>query len=122
MKTRTDRLIPIHDDEDTQSTSIVKREPTEEERVFQQFCNCVDAHLVWKGLLPIASSEKERREKAMLYLLKSIEAYRWFAELVGGLDMLEKLLGGNVKSTEITVPSAETKMAARKKPRFVVRM
>lgn len=72
---------------------IIKQKTTEEEHVFQQFCDCVDADLRWRGLPPIAETDEERRQKVVLYMLRSIEAYKWFASLVGGLDVLERLLG-----------------------------
>lgn len=108
MTMRAPSIIPVPDAGKQESTDLVRREPSEEERVFLKFCDHVDAHLIWKGLPPIASSEEERREKAMMYLLRSIEAYRWFTELVGGLDILEKLLAGSNKRREVTEASPTT--------------
>lgn len=122
MGRKATSLIVMRESDEPQSTDLVRREPSEEEVVFQQFCDCVDAHLLWKGLPPIASSEEERREKAMMYMLRSIEAYRWFAELVSGLDVLESLLGGSQKRKQIADANQESERMVRNKPRFVVRV
>lgn len=121
MGRRNTALITTPAEEEPQSTDIVRREPSEEERVFIEFCDYVDAHLKWRGQPPIASTDQERREKAMQYMLRSIEAYRFFAELVGGLDMLEKLLGGSKKRQEIAEAQTTTERMVRK-PRFIVKV
>ena len=102
------------------TTDIIKREQTEEERVFTRFCDCVDAHLKWRGLPPIASNEEQRRQRAMTYLLKSIEAYQWFAGLVGGIEMFEKVMGGGKRMEVETEQSASTQVVKRK-PHVVTR-
>lgn len=122
MEMRTPSIIPVPDDGKQESTNLVRREPTEEERVFWEFCDSVDAHLKWRGQPPIASSDAERRQKAMMYMLKSIEAYSWFAELVGGLDVLEKLLAGSNKRREVSEASSSSEQMVRKKPLFVVKV
>lgn len=122
MGRKATSIIPVADDGKQESTDLVRREPTEEELVFQRFCDCVDAHMKWRGQPPIASNDAERRERAMLYMLKSIEAYRWFTELVGGLDVLEKLLASTQKRNEIADASRAAEQMVRKRPRFVVRV
>jgi hypothetical protein len=122
MKTRTTSLIPIHTGDESQTTDIVKREPSEEERVFLEFCDCVDAHLKWKGQPPIASRDEERREKVMMYMLKSIEAHSWFAELVGGLAYLNDLLGMRRARMEVTDGTQESENAPPRRPRFVAKV
>jgi hypothetical protein len=122
MGKKATSLIPMHEINDPPSTDIVKRQLTEEERVFMQFCDCVDGHLRWKGLPPIASDEAERREKAMIYMLKSIEAFSWFSELVGGLGYLNDLLGKRRERMEVTDGSHESEKVVKKKSRFVAKV
>jgi hypothetical protein len=122
MGRRSTSIVPKHDDDEAWSNAVVKREPTEEELIFQQFCDCVDAHLKWKGQPPIASSDEERREKAMLYMLKSIEAHSWFAELVGGLAYLNDLLGKRRARMEVTDGGQDSENAPPKKSRFVAKV
>lgn len=114
--------IPMHEIGEPPSSGIVRSEPTEEERVFLQFCDCVDDHLRWKGLSPIASGEAERRERAMIYMLKSIEAFLWFSELVGGLGYLNDLLGKRRERMEVTDGSQESEKVVKKKSRFVAKV
>lgn len=122
MEKKTNSLLPTHEADEPPSTDIVRREPSEEEKVFLQFCDHVDDHLKWRGQPPIASNDAERRERAMLYMLKSIEAFTWFAELVGGLDVLEKLLAGSNKRREVSQPRSSSEQTVHRKPRFVVRV
>lgn len=97
---------------------IIMRKLSEEEHVFQQFCDCVDADLKWRGLPPIAETDEERRQKVVLYMLHSIEAYKWFASLVGGLDVLERLLG---KRASVSPHIAKQDPAANKKRPVILR-
>ena len=122
MGKKATSLLPTQEVDGMQSTDIVRREPTEEEMVFQQFCDCVDDHLRWKGLPPIASSDAERRQKAMLYMVKSIEAFSWFSELVGGLGYLNDLLGKRRERMEVTDGSHESEKVVKKKSRFVAKV
>ena len=52
--------------EEPMTTDITQHDQTEEERVFKLFCDCVDSDLVWRGQPPIASTDEEKREKAMM--------------------------------------------------------
>lgn len=102
------------------TTGIVKHETTEEERVFTLFCDHVDAHLQWRGLPPIASNEAERRERAMTYFRRSIEAYTWFAKIVGGIEMFEKVMSGRNKRMEVvTEQSGSASVPVKRKPHVI---
>ena len=120
MEARMSEMNQTDEKEEQMTTGIVLRETTEEEKFFTLFCDCVDNHLVWRGQPPIASTDDERRERAMAYLLRSIEAYEWFSKIVGGMEMFEKVMGGG-KKMKVETEQSTSPQVVKRKPHVVTR-
>lgn len=93
----------------TMTTDIIVRKQTEDELVFQRFCDAVDEHNRKIGGKPeIAYNEEERRARFMAYLIRSTEIMEWMIRLLGGLDVLNQVIASRLVPTESDAPKAST--------------